>query len=197
MRTKKEFYEEINGITVGAMKTIQNLIAQLNEVEAQISSGIYSAEHIRRELFTKKDVLKGKIRDTREKAEKAAKEVCDEYVQELRDQEELDPALLTDDVRLLQAGVKLNERDAKAMLRRNAGNQTMTQLILRYCKENDIETGVYYYGNKPIIDVVGAVPTAVKTSLRWSDQENVYDRLVGEGSEVERYFNVNEGSDNE
>lgn len=196
MRTKKEFYEEINGITVGAMKTIQNLTAQLNEVEAQISSGIYSAEHIRRELFTKKDVLKGKIRDTREKAEKAAKAVCDEYVQELRDQEELDPALLTDDVRLLQAGVKLNERDAKAMLRRNAGNQTMTQLILRYCKENDIETGVYYYGNKPIIDSVGAIPTAVNTSLRWSNQENVYDRLMGEGSEVERYFNVSEGSDN-
>ena len=66
--------------------------------------------------------------------------MCDSYIAELRDEDELDPTKLTDDVRLLNSGVKMTSRDIKAMLKRNSDNRTMLQVILRYADEHNIET---------------------------------------------------------
>ena len=190
MRTKRDFYNQINGITKEGLKTLQDLSAQLTKVSEDISSGKYSGEYVREKLIPQRDSLRSQMDDTRHNANKEVQRICAEYTDELRAQDDLDPSLLTEDVKLLQAGVKLTQRDIKAMLNRNADNHTMTQVILRYCKENDIDTGgVHYMGNKPIIDNVAVVPYTVEKALKWSDrQSTVYERLMGEGSDLDAVF---------
>lgn len=190
MRTKKDFYNQINNVTKNGLKTLQELSAQLTKVSEDISSGKYSGEYVREKLIPQRDSLRRQMDDTRHNANKEVQRICDEYTDELRAQDDLDPSLLTDDVKLLKAGVKLTKRDITAMLNRNAGNHTMTQLILRYCKENDIDAGVHYMGNRPIIDNVAMVPYTVETALKWSDrQSTVYERLMGVGSSMDEVFN--------
>ena len=190
MRTKRDFYNQVNGVVKEGLKSLQNLSDQLDKVNKDISSGKYSPEYIREKLLPEKDSLRRQISDVRSRANKEAQRICDEYTDELRAQDDLDPSFLTEDVKLLQAGVKLTQRDIKAMLNRNADNHTMTQVILRYCKENNIDAGgVHYVGNKPIIDNVAVVPHTVEVALRWSDnQSTVYERLMGEGSDFESAF---------
>ena len=189
MRTKREFYNEINEITKEGIKALQELSAQMKTVNADIESGRYSNDHVNKVLRPKMRELKRQITDLRADASKRAQRLCDEYQAELRAQDDLDPALLTDDVKLLQAGVKLKPRDISAMLRRNADNHTMTQVILRYCKENDIDTGgVHYVGNSYTIREVDAMRSNVDVSLKWSDRPTVYEKLMGEGSDANRVF---------
>lgn len=189
MRTKREFYNEINEITKEGIKTLQELTSQMKDIDADIKSGKYSYDHVEKKLRPKMKELSKQIDDTRYEANRRAQRLCDEYQDELRAQDDLDPSLLTDDVRLLQAGVKLTQRDIKAMLNRNADNHTMTQVILRYCKENDIDTGgVHYMGNKYTIRNVDAMRSNVDVSLKWSERPTVYEKLMGEGSESDRIF---------
>lgn len=189
MRTKREFYNQVNGITKKGLQALQDLSDQLAKVNKDISSGDYSGDYVREKLLPKRDSLRRQMEEVRYNASVEAQRICDEYMDELRSQDDLDPSLLTDDVKLLQAGVKLTKRDITAMLKRNADNHTMTQVILRYCKENDIDAPAYYLGNKPIIDNVAVVPQTVEVSLKWNDrQSTVYERLMGEGSEMERAF---------
>ena len=190
MRTKKDFYNQINNVTKNGLKTLQELSAQIADLREKIGSGKYRSGYVRTELIPQKDSLKRQMDDVRYKTNMEVKRICAEYTDELRAQDDLDPSLLTDDVKLLKAGVKLTKRDITAMLNRNAGNHTMTQLILRYCKENDIDSGVHYMGNRPIIDSVAMVPYTVETALKWSDrQSTVYERLMGVGSSMDEVFN--------
>ena len=190
MRTKKDFYNQINNVTKNGLKTLQELSAQIVNIREKIESGKYSNGYVRTELIPQKDILKRQMEDVRYKTNTEVQRICAEYTDELRAQDDLDPSLLTDDVKLLKAGVKLTKRDITAMLNRNAGNHTMTQVILRYCKENDIDAGVHYTGNRPIIDNVAMVPYTVETALKWSDrQSTVYERLMGVGSSMDEVFN--------
>lgn len=189
MRTKREFYNEINEITKEGIKALQELSAQMDAVNAEINSGKYKYDHVEKKLRPQIRELKRQMEDIRYEANKRAQKLCDEYQDELRAQDDLDPALLTDDVKLLQAGVKLKPRDISAMLKRNADNHTMTQVILRYCKENDIDTGgVHYVGNSYTIRNVDTVRSAVNVSLKHSGRPTVYEKLMGEGSEADRVF---------
>ena len=189
MRTKRDFYNEITAITREGLKDLQELSAQKRLTDDEIKSGRYSAEYVKKHLIPKSDSLRREIEAVRTNANKEAQRICDEYIEELRAQDDLDPALLTDDVKLLQAGVNLKPRDISAMLKRNADNHTMTQVILRYCKENDIDTGgVHYLGNKQTINNVSVVPYTVKTTLKWSDKNNMYEKLMGEGSDLDVAF---------
>lgn len=188
MRTKRDFYNQVNGVVKEGLKSLQDLSDQLTKVSEDINSGKYSGEYVREKLISQRDSLRRQMDDIRHNANNEVQRICAEYTDELRSQEDLDPSLLTEDVKLLQAGVKLTQRDIKAMLNRNADNHTMTQVILRYCKENDIDAGVHYMGNKPIIDNVAVVPYTVETALKWSDRPTVYEKLMGEGSDADRVF---------
>ena len=189
VRRKRDFYNEITQITKDGIKTIQELSSQMDQLDADIKSGKYSYDHLEKDLRPQLRDLKKQIEDVRMETNKKAQKLCDDYQDELRAEDDLDPMLLTDDVKLLHAGVKLKPRDISAMLKRNADNHTMTQVILRYCKENDIDTGgVNYVGNSYTIRDVDVMRTNVDVSLKWSNRPTVYEKLMGEGSDSDRVF---------
>jgi hypothetical protein len=117
---------------------ISTLIAECTELETKINSNIYTQQALNNTYYPKRDALRKQIQDDSEKAIKAAQALIEQYRQDAEEQNCLDPAELTDDVKLLQPGITLLPRDLKSILKRNEDNRTMTQIILRYAEEHGI-----------------------------------------------------------
>lgn len=128
----------------GTEKIAKNIVER-EKLEGKIQSGRYSAEALRTEIYPKRDALKQKIKEDSAAALQAAKSLIDQYQADIETMNDLDPAEITDDIKLLQAGIHLLPRDIQAILRRNSGNKTMLQLALRYAKQNDIDTGGTFF----------------------------------------------------
>lgn len=191
MTFNTDFYGDVKDVVLSERKALNDLQAQLDEVEKDIFSNNkkYTPQYIRDELHPKRKSLQRQIEDRKALAHDRIQRMCDDYIAELRDEDELDPSKLTDDVRLLNSGVKMTSRDIKAMLKRNSDNRTMLQVILRYADEHNIETdGTYYTGNNMTIRNVASIPVVADSCIKWHGSESVWNQLMGEQSEMGQFF---------
>ena len=111
---------------------------QLNGHEQDIKSGHYTAEgvaSIQKEI----DGLKRKIDSKKMNLEASLTAKLDNFVSEHTPR--LDPAEVTDDIKLLNCGVKLREAEIEQLLNKCMGNYTMTILLLRYAEERELKLG--------------------------------------------------------
>ena len=118
---------------------VQDAVRELEMLDGDIRSGSYTDEHVRGVLKPKEAELKKGIEAARAKALDGVREIVDSYANERRASLVLDPSQLTDDYKLLTAGIPLNDRDLIAILDRSGDNVTMTQLAHRYAQENKVE----------------------------------------------------------
>ena len=123
---------------------ISKAIAERDSMEAEIKSGKYTPQALK-DMYPKRDELRRKVETMCDGAIKAARNHVDQYKADAEELNNLNPAELTDDVKLLQPGIRLKPRDIQGMLNRNADNRTMTQIILRYAEEQKIDIGKTYY----------------------------------------------------
>lgn len=128
-----------------ATEEISESVAKQEELQAKIDSNRYTGDTIRKEIVPKMDQLKEEIRRKSDAALKNAQDLIDKYRAEAAEANVLNPADITDDVKLLQSGITLLPRDIQGILDRNKGNRTMTQIVLRYAQEHNIDTGGTYY----------------------------------------------------
>ncbi len=188
MKTKKEFYNEIYGAIKEALEKLHDLSEQLEAAKAKSRSNKYSRQYLESNIFPQINKLERQIRDYREDTKRRAWATCDEYTAELRAADDLDPSKITDDIKLLQAGIPLTQRDLRAMIARNESNSTMLQLTLRYAEEHKIDTGSYYVGNRGTIADVEATKYSVDSALKLENSPNLFERLLGEGSPIYEAF---------
>lgn len=153
-------------------------------LEAKIKEGRYSNQTLQKEIYPKRDALKRKIADDSARAIEKAKGLVAQYREDAERLNDLDPSAITDDIKLLTAGVPLLPRDINAILTRNKDNRTMTQLALRYAKEHNIDMkGTYYIGGQQEKETANNLDGIVDYYARWIDKENNLDML-------NRFFNV-------
>lgn len=121
--------------------------------------------------------------------------LADVYKNVLYDADSLKPGDITDDIKLLNSSVKLEERDIDDILSRNEGNVTMTKLVLRYAKENKLKTDqqcymIYSGINKQMSDVdyIADVSKRILNHYGHPDSYKImYDRLLGEESGLDEW----------
>lgn len=189
--TNRDFYFALTTDLKERLDKIAALSSDLEKVDADITSGTFSDGHIRDVLRPKSAELKKQIEQAQEEARKASWAIIDKYAKELRDDDCLDPAELTDDVRLLAPEIPLRKKDLLAMLERNADNRTMTQIVLRAAEEREIDLdGLRYTNNESQARHAEALQYVVDVALRWSTDpgKKIFDKLFGEGSEVHRVY---------
>lgn len=170
--------------TLGAhTDEISAVIAERDALDEKIKSGRYSAQALK-EMNPMRDSLKRQVRDMCDAALQDASKHIDQYKADAAALNNLDPAELTDDVKLLQSGITLLPRDIQGMLKRNEKNRTMTQIILRYAKEHDIDTGGnYYIGGQQEAETARNLETIVFYYKNWIDKPNAKEML-------DKFFNV-------
>lgn len=141
-----EIVQEMYEFLVEKTDEVNKLIGTSDAIEEKIGSGRYSDAVIRQELRPQRDEIRLEIKAKSEQAIRDAKAKVNEFRQKVQAENTLNPADLTDDIKLLRAGITLTADDLRAMLDRNSDNKTMVQVILRFAKEHDINVGVYYTG---------------------------------------------------
>ena len=153
-------------------------------LDAKIKEGRYSNQTLTKEIYPKRDELKRKVESGCASAIKKAHDMIATYREKADRLNDLDPSDITDDIKLLTAGVPLLDRDINAILTRNKGNRTMTQLALRYAKEHGIDMkGTFYVGGQAEREQANTLDGIVDYYARWIDKENNLDML-------NRFFNV-------
>jgi hypothetical protein len=153
-------------------------------LEAKIKEGRYSNQTLQKEIYPKRDELKRKVSDASARAIKKAHDMIATYRADAEALSDLDPSAITDDVKILQAGVTLTARDIQAIINRNPDNRTMIQIALRYAKEHNIDMkGTYYIGDQQEKETANNLDGIVDYYARWIEKENNLDML-------NRFFNV-------
>ena len=139
----------VYGVLKDGTKKISETVSELDKLEEKIRSGRYSSGTLKDEIYPARDRLRARIRDDSAETIRAAKHHIEQYRQDAALLNDLDPSEITDDIKLLQAGISLHPNDIQAILRRNANNRTMLQLTLRYAAEHNIDTnGTFYVGGE-------------------------------------------------
>lgn len=155
-------------------------------LEAKIKEGRYSDQALQKEIYPKRDALRRQIADDSARAIDKAKGLVNQYRQDAERLNDLDPSAITDDIKLLTAGVPLLDRDIRAILDRNKGNRTMTQLALRYAKEHGIDMkGTYYVGGHAELETAKNLDTILSYYTKWIDKDKAHVML-------RKFFNVTE-----
>ena len=177
---------EITSAVYDALKAsteeISKTVAEMEAVNGKIDSGRYSKEAVKNELAPRRDELRRKIQNDSDKAIDSAREIIKAFVAQEAKKDDLDPAEITDDIRLLQAGVPLLPRDLEAIMQRNKGNRTMRQLVYRYGKERGIEVSGYRPAIADANEIANGLDSTLKYYRRWIDKGNALPMLA-------RFFN--------
>lgn len=156
---------------------LQRTVADRAEIDTELSDGRYSDEY-KKELSTRRDELTRKIERDSDAAIRKAKALAAQYREEAEAMVNLDPAQITDDIKLLQAGIMLKERDIRAILKRSENNPTMTQMALRYAEEHNIQIDRSgYIGNAAELETANTVDERIHYYAHWIDKPNAVDML--------------------
>ena len=177
-----EFIEQT--VYDGLKKSIPGIVEPLEKIrhyEEEIKSGIYNDAGVRRlnEKITEQSMQRRAARDA---AIKAAKDKVNEYREYVEKNSRLDPAKLTDDIKLLQPGIVLTERDFIGMLERNAGNSTMEQTILRAAKERGVNLP-YYHTDIDEVRRADSLDNTIHYFEHWIENEQA-------GEMLDKFFGV-------
>lgn len=158
---------------------IGKIVAERDAVDAKMKSGRYSVDTVNKELFPKWGELRHAVDRASENAIQTARDMIEQYRQEVAKLNNLDPAELTDDVRLFQSGISLMPRDIQGILERNAGNRTMTQIALRYAKEHGIDIGrTYYIGGQQEEETAHGLDDILTYYAKWIDKPSAKKMLA-------------------
>ena len=157
---------------------ISKTIAERDKLDTKIKSGNYTPQALK-EMYPKRDELSRKIVSMCDNAIQEAQNHINQYKADAEELNTLNPAELTDDIKLLQPGIKLTPRDIQGMLKRNASNRTMCQVLLRYAKENDLDTGgLMYTGGTQEQETAKALEGILFYYKKWIDKPNAKEMLT-------------------
>lgn len=179
---RREFYNKLNDSVCAAIEKLNAKKEELEKVRFKIQdTKKYTPQHIA-ELRQRSFELEKEINDYQYEVNKAIKDACDEYAAELRRGDDLDPAKITDDAKLLNCGIKLKRADLEKMFDKYNGNTTMQRLVLS-AAEN---AGISQFGrvvlpseSSQFARVVDGLPEAARVALKWYDKPGVYEKTFG------------------
>lgn len=123
-----------NTLRIASLK-IGELVAENDCDMDAIKGGKYSPEGVR-EIQEGIDGRKAKINEQKKEIEASLSAKLDRF--EHDHTPHLEAKEITEDTNLLNCGVTLNANEITALLDKNAGNYTMTTILLRYAEEHGL-----------------------------------------------------------
>lgn len=171
---ENKVYDYLRGKTVDILPWME----KVSKIDRDVASGRYSDE-ARREMLTEKTGILREIEDFSAETIKSAHDMVDVYRAKVQQENELRGEDVTEDAKLLGLGVTLTEADITGMLRRNAGNRTMEQLILRYADEHGIKPNGAVYVNSAAqsIAALNSLDGVINYYAGWIGKSNNLDML--------------------
>lgn len=176
-----EFTENVYKELLTAMDDFSVIVKANREEQAEIDSGDYSQQYVTKLLNDIRDRNRMSENKKHELKNKIS-EMVSAFVRENRPC--LNPDDITDDTKLLNAGVKLTSDEIDALLVKNHGNYTMTEILLRYARERNIKTSIVgnVDGSQTKLLIDETARTALGTTdyfMKWIDTDKAIRMLSG------------------
>ena len=177
--TKSKFYWDIKAAVDEAIADIRELEAEKQKLENEMKSSKFQQSYIKKEMLPMIEGKKRAIETRKAAANKQIKALADDYVNELNEANELRGEDLTDDAKLLTAGVKLTGSELEKIFDRYGDNPTMQQIVHRYADENNVKLNrALTFKNSPLIEAVSCTPAICEAVIKWADDASVYSELM-------------------
>lgn len=186
---KNDFYLELKKTVDEAIKALNENAAKADALEQKILSNRYRPNVVENEFKPAIAEIRKAMQEIQTKASARISGLSQEYINELSYSQQLRGEQLTDDAKLLSAGVKLSQNDIEMLFDRHAGNDTMQRLFYEYAHANDIPINrAYRPTNADLIDAINAVPTISEKVIKWYDRPDLYNEFIGENSGIYKTF---------
>lgn len=192
--TRKEYYNRLTAGITDNYNEYNAMQTEYNKLDQDKKSGEYTAEYIAKNITPKQFELKRGMEKIQSKAYSDVKTLTDEMRMYLRGLDVLDPEELTDDVKILNSGVRLTRNDIQGIIDKNSENRTMIQLALRYANDNGIEgINTRYNPAESQMQTFESIHNVADVVIKWFDSpkgyNSMYNRLLGENSDIAEICN--------
>lgn len=186
---RKEFYEKSRGMIDAAIEDKMVILQKVNSLEKKLNTNVFSKDYIETDIKPQYSNAKKELKMRGEIALASIRDLSEKYIAELKEEDTLKGELLTDDVKLLNMGIVLSSEDLEMLFDRNEGNSTMQKVIVEYASQNDVKISRQYIpSNAVLIENVKAVPEIANNVIKWFDKTELYNEVIGEGSNMYNYF---------
>jgi len=181
-------YQKVKSFLKERTEELKKEAEELDQIEKGMRAGKYSQDDLKHGVKERYDELKRQIRRRGDQTAEEARQLVRQYQKEVRSKEALDPEEVNEkDLKILNSGIELNEKDLVSMLDRNQGNRTMTQAVFRFAKKNGIELPVHYVSSEKEAKEAEAVISAIDTYCgNWigsGDAGRILDRFFPEADQ--------------
>lgn len=188
-----EYIEKVKTLVSEGFTAYQKKSEEYERLKSERDSGMYDIRHINSEITPKMSEVRRELQKIQETTSQKVQELSEAQKKELRHSDSLNPEDLTEDIKLLQSGLSLKERDIEAILERNSDNRTMTQLALRYAEEHGLEVSTMYRSASSESRLLDSISGAVKTAIRNYDNSSGYNKMrdmIFESAEVKKLSEI-------
>lgn len=191
---KKEYYKKIVKLFNDGLEALQDMKKEYDRLEAEKKSGKYDYYYLQKTLIPEMNHIYGVMEEKRDSIERDVAALNREYAAKLRAEDSLKAEEMTDDVKLFTSGIKLTARDVQDIIDRNSSNRTMTQLAIRYARENGLDVKSWYIPAEQEVKSLESAAYTINTVLKWYKSpdacKRMYDQLIGEGSQLANWCGV-------
>ena len=191
---RRDYYEKLKEIVSEGYDNYRAKFEKYDALRVAREKGEYSYEYLSKEVIPKMDQLRREMREIQEGVRREVGRLTADRIEVLRFFDIIKPEELTADAELLSGGLILKEKDVQAIIDRNQGNRTMTQLAMRYADQHKMRVYSTYVGAEALKSSYKNVDNAVGMVVKWYDSpgayKNMYDTVMGPGSALEVFCNV-------
>jgi RecA/RadA recombinase len=193
--TKRDYYIKVSEIIRAAvigMKLTDEEIATLKEKAER------TAFEFRDPVVAELNAAKEDKEAIRAECIRTVRVLSDEYIKSAKSDEAMKPEEITDDIKLLNVGINIPVDDLGHMIRRNAGNSTMSRLIAAYVADSGSQISdelkamlnAASHKNTTAIRIANDIPDIAYHMLqdRMYTKEGVFDKIIGNQSEAYAEF---------
>lgn len=184
---RRDFYKCTIKIIKDCCESLQRYDNEITAIQEKIKSGRYSKNAISE--FTE---MINSIRQQTDVSISESLSTLREHIKDMRvyldDEMSLRGSDITPDADLLK--FNLSAKEMVAIMNRHENNPTMVQLILKNAEERGIDLGVQFVGNAREMNILDGIEYAAKVIFNNRYQSDVFDTLLGDGTDFESMFNV-------
>lgn len=185
---KREYFDKVKKTVDEGFTEYKEKLKKYNELKKEREEGHFSLEYLNNDILPKMNGLRQEMRSTQEKTLEKVRELTEEIKNEISKSDQIKPEELTEDVKLLQGGLSLREKDIEGIIERNENNRSMIQLALRYAEEHNLKVDTLYISGESELRQFDEIGNAIGTVVKWFDTDNeryyqrIYDTVFSEGS---------------
>ena len=181
----RDFKSDLKNCIAKTRKSIEQHQENIKNLQKEIDSKVYSSEIIQKledKIRAEERNIRGGWTNCIDSFRDDATKIIEKYAEFARNLDVVDGSEITDDAKLLNSGINLNERDIEAIAERSKGNQTMGRMLFEYCQTHNFKvpevTLLDYGSGSRTAEEIEGCKSGIHYFSKWIDKPQYADDML-------------------